>query len=129
MPYFHLPFPAIVAQAAPGIFEQLIKSPILPFLVIGVLLYFMMLRPEKMQRERLKNQQASLKKNDRVVIAGGIYGIVVDAPKEGDRVKIRVDENNNTTLRVMRSSILQVLDDEAKEGSKTDADAASTAEK
>lgn len=129
MPYIHLPFSALVAQAEPNFFEQIIKSPILPFLVIGVLLYFMMLRPEKMQRERLKNQQSALKKNDRVVIAGGIYGIVVDAPKDGDRVKVRVDENNNTTLRVMRSSILQVLDDESKDGTKKDADTASSAEK
>ena len=128
---FHFEFTraAIFAQNAPNFFEQIVRSPILPIIVIGALLYFMMLRPEKVQRDKLKTQQASLKKNDRVLIAGGIYGIVVDAPKGGERIKVRVDENNNTTIRVMRSSVLQLLDDDAKETTPKDTDVDNTSDK
>jgi preprotein translocase subunit YajC len=121
MPYLDF---LLLAQEGGNSFESLFRI-LPPFIIIGLLLYFMMIRPEKRQRDKLREQQSTLKKNDRVVIAGGIYGIVGDAPKDGDRVKVRVDENNNTTLRVMRNSILQVLDDDAKATSKKDAGASS----
>ena len=45
----------------------------------------------------------NLKKNDRVVTIGGIYGTVVNAQKDLDEVTIKVDESTNTKLRMQRS--------------------------
>ena len=84
-----------------------------PMLVIvGVMFYFMMIRPERRKRARLTTMLDGLKKNDRVVTIGGIYGVVVNLQKDTQEVTIRVDEGTNSKLRVRRSAISEVLTDE-----------------
>jgi preprotein translocase subunit YajC len=46
----------------------------------------------------------NLKKNDRVITVGGIYGVVVNVAKGSEDITIRVDDGNNTRLRVVRSA-------------------------
>ena len=55
---------------------------------------------------------AAVKKNDRVVTAGGIYGVVTNVHQEADEVTVKVDEATNTKLRVTLSSIVRVLGSE-----------------
>jgi preprotein translocase subunit YajC len=55
---------------------------------------------------------SALKKNDRVVTAGGMYGVVTNLQRESDEVTLRVDETTNTKIRVTLSSIARVLGDE-----------------
>ena len=56
-----------------------------------------------------------LKKNDRILTLGGIYGTVVSVQKDAGDVTIKVDESSNARLRITRSSIGQILhEDEAK---------------
>ena len=67
--------------------------------LIFVVMWFFMIRPQRKQQKELQNFRDSLKKGDKVVTIGGIYG-TVDEIKEGtvliivDRdVKIRVSKN------------------------------------
>ena len=55
----------------------------------------------------------ALKKNDRVITAGGVYGVVTNVHREADEVTLKVDESSNVKLRVTLSSIARVLGDEA----------------
>ena len=89
----------------------------LPFVAIALLFYFMMFRPEKQKRKQMQQMLDALKKNDRVVTVGGIVATVASVQKGSDEVTIKVDEGNNTKLRVLRSSIARVIkeDDEKKE--------------
>jgi preprotein translocase subunit YajC len=76
---------------------------LLPFVIIMVVLYLIMLRgPRKQQREQ-KQMVQSLKKNDRVRTIGGIFGTVVDV--RGDEVVLKIDEANNTKIRISTSAI------------------------
>lgn len=98
--------------AGRGIFGD--TSFIWVMLAIGVLFYFLMMRPEQKQKARVAEMQVGLKKNDRVVTAGGIYGTVVSTTKGSDEVSIRIDESSNTKMRVERSSIRRVLSEDKK---------------
>jgi len=89
----------------------------LPFIVIGILFYFLLIQPERRKRAEMASMLDSLKKNDRVVTIGGIVGVVVNVEKGSDEVVIRVDENNNTRLNVLRSAVSRVLSDEKAAGS------------
>ena len=100
------------AAAGRGIFGD--TSFIWVMLAIGVLFYFLMMRPEQKQKARVAEMQVGLKKNDRVVTAGGIYGTVVSTTKGSDEVSIRIDESSNTKMRVERSSIRRVLTEDKK---------------
>jgi preprotein translocase subunit YajC len=82
---------------------------LLPLVLIGAMFYFMLLRPEKKKQAEHKLLLESLKKNDRVVTIGGIYGVVANVQREADRVTLKVDEANNTKLDVTFTSIARVI--------------------
>ena len=54
----------------------------------------------------------AIKKNDRVVTIGGIYGVVTNVLREEDRVTLRIDEANNTKIDVTFNAIGRVLGEE-----------------
>ncbi len=81
----------------------------LPLLVIGVLFYFILIRPESRKRNEHKALLEGLKRNDRVVTVGGIYGTVANVQREADRVTLKVDEGNNVKIDVTVGSIARVL--------------------
>ena len=80
-----------------------------PLVIIGVLFYFMLIRPERVRRVQLQQMLDNLKKNDRVLTAGGILGTVVNVQQGSDEITIKVDESTNTKLRVLYSAITRVL--------------------
>ncbi len=82
------------------------------FVVIGVLFYLMLIRPQRREQQQRQAMIEALKKNDRVVTVGGLYGVVANVRKELDQVALTVDEKNGTVVRVTMSSIARVLRDE-----------------
>ena len=92
---------SIILQAAPA---QPSAMPmwIMLLLIFGIM-YIFMIRPQRKQQKELEEFRNNLKKGDKVVTAGGIYG-TVDEIK--DRyVVIKVD--GETKLRVDKSSIVK----------------------
>ena len=75
-------------------------------LVIGVMFYFLVLGPDRRRRSEHTSMMDNLKKNDQVVTIGGIKGTVTNV--KDDEVTIRVDETNNTRIRVLKSSISRI---------------------
>jgi preprotein translocase subunit YajC len=82
---------------------------LLPLLVIGVLFYVMLIRPERRKRAEMQKLLDDLKENDRVVTIGGIIGTIVGFGKSKDEVILRIDEKTNTRIRVLRSAISRPL--------------------
>jgi len=103
-------------KAAPGSGDSMsIIIQILPFLLIGVLFYFMLIRPQRKEQSRRQDMLSNVKKNDRVVTIGGIYGVVMNVHREADEVTLKVDETTNTKLRVTLSSVARVISGEPAE--------------
>jgi preprotein translocase subunit YajC len=101
-------------QPAGGGMEQLIFS-LLPFILIGVLFYYMLIRPQRREQSKRQDMLSNVKKNDRVVTIGGIYGVVTNVHREADEVTVKVDETNNTKLKMTLSSISRILSAEPSE--------------
>jgi preprotein translocase subunit YajC len=85
---------------------------IFPMLAIGLLMYVMLIRPQRREKQTREAMVSALKKNDHVVTVSGIYGVVTNVRPEADEVTVRVDDTSNTRLRMTMSSILRVLGDE-----------------
>jgi len=85
---------------------------LMPFALIGLLFYFLILRPEKRKQADHKSLLDAIKKNDRVVTIGGVYGVVANVQKDADRVTLKVDEANNTKIDFTFSAIARVITDE-----------------
>jgi len=94
----------VFLQAAPGGIESILSS-IVPFLLIIVIFYFLILRPQqKKQKERAKLLE-SLKKGDKVITAGGIYGTVEGI--EDKTILVKVAEN--VKVKMERSSVSTII--------------------
>ena len=86
-------------------------------IILFAVFYFIIIRPQQREQARRKAMLAAVKKNDRVLTIGGIYGVVTNVHREADEVTIKVDEATNTKLRVTLSSIGRVLGDEPSDES------------
>jgi preprotein translocase subunit YajC len=94
-------------------------SCLLPAAAGLMLMYLMMAtKPRQAGAEKSRAQLANLKKNDRVITAGGIFGIVVQASADSEYVTIRIDESNNTRIKILKTSIARVMGDESAEKEK-----------
>ena len=91
------------AQAAGGA-PDIIMS-IVPFVLIFVIMWFLIIRP---QRQRMKTHQEmvnNLRRGDTVVTAGGLIGKVA---KVVDDAELQVDIAEGTRVRVARAMIQEV---------------------
>ena len=73
------------------------------FPILMVMLIFMMFRSPRRQQQKQQQMVAALEKNDRVRTIGGIIGTVIDV--KDDEVVLKVDENNNTKIRIAASAV------------------------
>lgn len=106
---------ALFAQDAPpaggdGTNSMLVS--LMPFAAIFVLFYFLLIRPQRREQARRQDMLSAIKKNDWVLTAGGVYGVVTNVRREADEVTIKVDEATNTKLRMTLSSVSRILGDE-----------------
>jgi preprotein translocase subunit YajC len=81
-----------------------------PFIVIMIIMYMFIFRGPKKKQQQHAQMVKSLKKNDRVRTIGGIFGTVIEV-RDKD-VIIKIDESNNTKIRVSPSAISTVTGDE-----------------
>ena len=78
----------------------------IPLILIFVIFYFFLIRP---QQKRVKDHKAmveSLKRGDEVITSGGIIG-VVDRVMEDDRIEVVIGES--TKVQIIRSTITSLL--------------------
>ena len=104
------------AAKKPGMFESL--TFFLPAMMLVMVLYFLMMgRPQDKGQVKGSTPErlANLKKNDRVVTAGGIIGTVVNMRQDVDHVTLRVDESTGSKMQVLKQSIVRVLNDDEKD--------------
>lgn len=83
-------------------------SMLLPFILMFVVMYFLILRPQKRKEKERKALLSRVKKNDRVVTGGGIHGLVTSVRE--NEVILRVDDAKDVKLKVDRSAIVAVLE-------------------
>ncbi|MDD5339061.1 MAG: preprotein translocase subunit YajC [Dehalococcoidales bacterium] len=76
--------------------------PMLVFLVvIFAMFYFLMIRPQRKRQKEHEKMMQELQKGDKIVTAGGIYGVIENV--RDDSMVIKVE--GGTTLRVARNSV------------------------
>ncbi len=82
-----------------------------PMILIFVIFYLVLIRPQQKQQKELKKMLDALKVGDRVLTSSGIFGIVSQLKEKSVMVKIA----ENTKIEMLRSGIQQVLPNESKE--------------
>ncbi|MDP6445378.1 MAG: preprotein translocase subunit YajC [Pirellulaceae bacterium] len=98
--------------------ESPIWSMAIPFVMIGLVFYFLIMRPESRKRKETQRRLSAVKKNDRVVTIGGILGTVVNAQEDSRELVLRIDEQSNTKIRILRTAVAELVDDKAEKSGK-----------
>lgn len=79
---------------------------VLPFFLMGGIFYFMLWRPQKQEQQKRQNLLNSLKKGDKIITIGGIYGTITDLSER--TVKVEVAEGVEMTM--VRSAVSNFQD-------------------
>lgn len=72
---------------------------LLPLVLIIVVFYFFMIRPQMKRQKELTNYRNTLKKGDKIITTGGIFGKIAEVDEKAiiieveDKVRLRVDKN------------------------------------
>jgi len=82
----------------------------LPFILIAVVAYLLLIRPMKRQEQERQAMAGNLKKNDDVLTNAGIYGTVVDVSETDDKITVKVADN--VRLKMTKASIARNLTNE-----------------
>ncbi|RID85265.1 preprotein translocase subunit YajC [Peribacillus asahii] len=77
-----------------------------PLLIMFVLFYFLLIRPQKKRQNAVKEMQSSLKKGDKVVTIGGLHGTVDSI----DELKVVIKSPDGTKLTFDRQAIREVVE-------------------
>lgn len=75
-----------------------------PLILIFLVFYFLIIRPQKKKEDTRKKMVEAVKKNDRVVTIGGVHGTVTQV----DESSVLVQVDNNTKLRIEKSALSSV---------------------
>jgi len=78
---------------------------ILPFVLMFVIFYFLLIRPQRQQAKLRLEMLANIRRNDTVVTGGGVVGKVI---KVIDDHEVEVEIAKDVKVRVMRSMIADV---------------------
>ena len=71
--------------------ESTVWVQLVPFILIFVIFYFMLIRPQARRQREHADMLSNLKKGDRVLTQGGLYGVVVGT--KDDVVVLKIAEN------------------------------------
>jgi preprotein translocase subunit YajC len=104
-----------ILQAGTAAGEVAKPNPImqfLPFILMFVILYFLIIRPQRKRQKEHQGLLDNLKINDEVTTNAGIVGKIVNIKKDKNTVVLRVDDTTGTKIEFVRSAIAGVVTDE-----------------
>ena len=78
----------------------------IPLILIFVIFYFFLIRPQQKRVKDHKTMVESLKRGDEVITSGGIIGIV-DRVMEDDRIEVVIGEG--TKVQIIKSTVTSLL--------------------
>ena len=78
----------------------------IPLILIFVIFYFFLIRPQQKRVKDHKAMVASLKRGDEIITSGGVIG-TIDRVMEDDRIEVIIGEN--VKVQIIRSTITSLL--------------------
>src|ERR1700750_774936 len=90
------------APAAPNPISQMV----VPMVCIGVIFYFLIIRPKNQRQKELQSLVSALKTGDKVVTNSGIHGIIANV-QEGTTLSLKIADN--VKIEIDKSAIATVL--------------------
>jgi preprotein translocase subunit YajC len=87
--------------------QDILTNPLFMFIPIGLIFYFLVMRPQQQQQKQHRLAIDNLRRGDTVVTAGGVVGRVVKAPTKED-AEVTVEIADNVQVKIVKSTLSQV---------------------
>ena len=95
------------AEEATGFAAFLSKYGLILYIVlIGAMIYFLMIKPQKKQKKEQEALMASMAIGDSVLTTAGFYGVIIDM--SDDTVIVEFGSNKNCRIPMQKQAIVQV---------------------
>ena len=97
------------ATTAPGASNNILAtiSQFLPFVLIAVVFYFFIIRPQSKQRQKLKEMISNLKKGDKIITKGGIVGTIWEVSNS----TFVIETQDETKMEVLKDAVIALMND------------------
>ncbi|MFA4032557.1 MAG: preprotein translocase subunit YajC [Blautia stercoris] len=79
---------------------------LIPLVIFFVLMYFMIMRPQKKEQQRVSSMLSSMEVGDSVVTTSGFYGTLIDITEED--VIVEFGNNKNCRIPMRKAAIAEV---------------------
>lgn len=80
---------------------------ILPFLVLILVMYFLMIRPAQKKQKAVQNMQSNLQKGDKIITIGGMHGDVESFDQ--NHMYVRTEDTGGAVLKFDRVALKEIV--------------------
>ena len=87
--------------------QDLLANPLVMLIPMGLIFYFLVMRPQQQQAKQHREAIANLRRGDTVVTAAGIVGRVAKVPVKDDP-EITVEIADNVQVKVIKSTLTEI---------------------
>ena len=93
------------AAAAPqqGAFDFLV-----PLVLIGLVMYFLMIRPQQKKAKQHREMLSKLHRGDKILTSGGIIGVISKAPQDGE-AELEIEIAHDVKIKIVRQAIADII--------------------
>lgn len=82
-----------------------------PLIIIFVIFYFLLIRPQQKKQQQQRNMLQALKRGDKIITTGGIYGTIEAVSDTTLQLKV----SNQVKIRISRSAVAGVQQGETRD--------------
>lgn len=101
---FSMAMPTLLLQAQPTMLQSLLGSPLPMMVIVFVIFYFLVIRPQQKQQAQHKARIAAVVKGDTVLTAGGVYGKVTKV--DDDTVELEIA--TGVRVKVVKATLTDI---------------------
>lgn len=87
--------------------QDLLNNPLIMFIPIGLIFYFLLMRPQQQREKERRGAIDNLRRGDTVITAGGIVGRVAKAPAKED-AEVTLEISDGVQIKVVKSTLADV---------------------
>jgi len=80
----------------------------LPIILIFAIMYFLIFRPQAKKQKQQRMMIEALRKGDKIITSGGIYGTIAGIKEKEGTLIVKIDDN--TKIELVKSSVAQVVE-------------------
>lgn len=82
-------------------------APLIMMILMFVIMYFLLIRPQKVRQRELEARIAKIKTGDKIISTAGIHGLVSNVKER--TLTVKIDTKNNIKIELEKSAVANII--------------------